>query len=130
MKLRLSLASARLAETLPRRRLSAAKTSRAQHRCRHPTTVPPRRPSTATNAYAIMAWYDEDSWATAMFAPKSSTIIFTFLFAVLLPVFLHQFIYRKATPTTLPSFLLIGPSGGGKTAFLTLVRLRCCLREA
>lgn len=69
-----------------------------------------------------MAWYDEDSWATAAFAPKGSTIAVTFLLAVLLPILLHQFIYRKATPTTLPSFLLIGPSSGGKTAFLTLVR--------
>ena len=69
-----------------------------------------------------MAWYDEDSWATAAFAPKASTIVFTFLVAVLLPILLHQFIYRNATPTALPSFLLLGPSGGGKTAFLTLVR--------
>ncbi|KAF1976340.1 P-loop containing nucleoside triphosphate hydrolase protein [Bimuria novae-zelandiae CBS 107.79] len=67
-----------------------------------------------------MAWYDEDSWATAAFAPRGSTIAITFLLAVLLPVLLHQFLYRKATPTTLPSFLLIGPSGSGKTAFLTL----------
>ena len=69
-----------------------------------------------------MAWYDEDSWATAAFAPKGSTIIVTFLIAILLPILLHQFLYRKATPTTLPSFVLLGPSGGGKTAFLTLVR--------
>ncbi|KAJ4291690.1 hypothetical protein N0V90_009585 [Kalmusia sp. IMI 367209] len=67
-----------------------------------------------------MAWYDEDSWATAAFAPKASTIAVTFVLALLLPILLHTFIYRKATPTTLPAFLLIGPSGGGKTAFLTL----------
>ncbi|KAL5401649.1 hypothetical protein PMIN03_011323 [Paraphaeosphaeria minitans] len=67
-----------------------------------------------------MAWYDEDSWATAAFAPKGSTIAVTFLLVVLLPILLHQFLYRKTTPTTLPSFLLIGPSGAGKTAFLTL----------
>ncbi|KAF1960633.1 P-loop containing nucleoside triphosphate hydrolase protein [Byssothecium circinans] len=67
-----------------------------------------------------MAWYHEDSWATAAFAPKPSTIALTFLIAVLLPILLHQFLYRKVTPTTQPTFLLIGPSGGGKTAFLTL----------
>jgi hypothetical protein len=72
-----------------------------------------------------MAWYDEDSWATAAFAPKGPTIAITFLFAVLLPILLHQFLYRTATPAALPSFLLIGPSGGGKTAFLTLVRSSC-----
>lgn len=68
-----------------------------------------------------MAWHDEDSWLTAAFAPKLSTIAFTFILAILLPILLHQFIYRKANPTTLPTFLLIGPSGGGKTALLTLV---------
>ncbi|KAF2242380.1 hypothetical protein BU26DRAFT_534873 [Trematosphaeria pertusa] len=67
-----------------------------------------------------MAWHDEDSWLTAAFAPKLSTIAFTFILAILLPILLHQFIYRKANPTTLPTFLLIGPSGGGKTALLTL----------
>jgi hypothetical protein len=75
-----------------------------------------------------MAWYDEDSWATAAFAPKGSTIAITFLIAVLLPILLHQFIYRNATPTAQPSFLLLGPSGGGKTAFLTLVRFSCTCR--
>jgi signal recognition particle receptor subunit beta len=70
-----------------------------------------------------MAWYDEDSWLTAAFAPNLSTIAVTLLLTILLPILLHQFIYRKATPTALPSFLLIGPSGAGKTAFLTLVSL-------
>lgn len=69
-----------------------------------------------------MAWHDQDSWLTAAFAPKLSTIIVSLLLTLLLPVLLHQFIYRRATPTTLPTFLLLGPSGGGKTAFLTLVR--------
>lgn len=69
-----------------------------------------------------MAWHHEDSWATAALAPRLPTIIFTFVLALLLPILLHHFIYRKATPTELPTFLLIGPSGGGKTAFLTLVR--------
>lgn len=69
-----------------------------------------------------MAWYDEDSWATAAFAPKLSAIIVSFLVAFLVPILLHHFIYRKAAPTAQPTFLLIGPSGGGKTAFLTLVR--------
>jgi hypothetical protein len=74
-----------------------------------------------------MAWYDEDSWFTAAFAPKPSTIALTLLLTVLLPILLHQFIYRKATPTSLPTFLLLGPSGAGKTAFLTLVRAPLCM---
>ncbi|KAF2475754.1 P-loop containing nucleoside triphosphate hydrolase protein [Lindgomyces ingoldianus] len=71
-----------------------------------------------------MAWYDSDSWATAAFAPHLSTIVITLLVAVVLPILLHQFVYKRATPTTLPSFLLLGPSGAGKTAFLTLTERR------
>ncbi|KAF2704295.1 P-loop containing nucleoside triphosphate hydrolase protein [Pleomassaria siparia CBS 279.74] len=67
-----------------------------------------------------MAWYDEDSWLTAAFAPKLSTIVITILVAFLLPVLAHLFLYRKTVSTALPTFLLIGPSGGGKTALLTL----------
>ena len=77
-----------------------------------------------------MAWYDEDSWATAAFSPKPSTIAVTILIVVLLPLLLHQFLYRKVTSTTQPTFLLVGPSGGGKTAFLTLVRPSSCLRKS
>lgn len=70
-----------------------------------------------------MAWYDEDSWLTAAFSPNLTTIIITFLFALGLPILLHAFLYRKAAASTsLPTFLLVGPSGGGKTAFTTLVR--------
>jgi signal recognition particle receptor subunit beta len=70
-----------------------------------------------------MAWYDEDSWLTAAFAPRLSTVAVALTLTLLLPVLLHLFIYRRATPTTLPSLLLLGPSGAGKTALLTLVRL-------
>jgi len=77
-----------------------------------------------------MAWYDEDSWLTAAFAPNPSAIAFTLLLAIVLPLLLHQFIYRKAAPTTLPTFLLIGPSGAGKTALLTLVGPPPCLAAA
>ncbi|KAH7121000.1 signal recognition particle receptor beta subunit-domain-containing protein [Dendryphion nanum] len=67
-----------------------------------------------------MAWHDENSWLTAAFAPKLSTIAISLFVALFLPILLHTWIYRKATPTTLPAFLLVGPSGAGKTAFLTL----------
>jgi signal recognition particle receptor subunit beta len=71
-----------------------------------------------------MAWYDEDSWLTAAFAPKPLTIVVTLLITILLPILLHQFLYRQAAPTALPTFLLVGPSGAGKTALLTLVSSR------
>lgn len=70
-----------------------------------------------------MAWYDEDSWLTQALSPKLSTILVTFAVALLLPILLHYFLYRKAASETgLPTFLLVGPSGGGKTALTTLVR--------
>ncbi|ORY10350.1 signal recognition particle receptor beta subunit-domain-containing protein [Clohesyomyces aquaticus] len=67
-----------------------------------------------------MAWYDEDSWATAAFAPRLATMALTLALVLVLPILLHQFVYRRVTPTALPTFLLVGPSGAGKTALLTL----------
>ncbi|KAF2125046.1 P-loop containing nucleoside triphosphate hydrolase protein [Dothidotthia symphoricarpi CBS 119687] len=67
-----------------------------------------------------MAWYDEDSWLTAALSPNLSTIFISLLVAIVLPILLHTFLYRKVTPTNLPTFLLVGPSGSGKTAFTTL----------
>ncbi|CAI6337444.1 unnamed protein product [Periconia digitata] len=68
-----------------------------------------------------MAWYDEDSWATAAFAPKLSTIIVVGLITFLVPIFLHYLAYRRAAASAKATkgILLIGPSGAGKTAFLT-----------
>lgn len=68
-----------------------------------------------------MAWYDEDSWLTAAFSPSLTTIIITIIVAVGLPILIHTFLYRQAAAATnQPTFLLVGPSGGGKTAFTTL----------
>ncbi len=95
---------------------------------RHLPTPSPHRSCSPAQTLATnktpargMAWYDEDSWATAAFAPRPATIVFTFLLVVLLPILLHQCLYSKVKATTLPTFLLMGPSGGGKTALLTLV---------
>ena len=68
-----------------------------------------------------MVWHDADSWLTLAFGPHLSTIVVTLVIALILPVLLHQFIYRRQTPASLPTFLLVGPSGAGKTAFLTFV---------
>ena len=74
-----------------------------------------------------MAWYDQDSWLTWAFAPKLSTIALSLFLVILLPILLHQYLYKKQTTTHLPSILLVGPSGAGKTALATLVRFleRC-----
>lgn len=69
-----------------------------------------------------MAWYDQDSWLTAAFSPNLSTILITIVVALGLPLLLHAFLYKKASAATkIPTFLLLGPSGAGKTAFATLV---------
>ncbi|KAF1843546.1 uncharacterized protein K460DRAFT_288871 [Cucurbitaria berberidis CBS 394.84] len=69
----------------------------------------------------MAAWHHPDSWLTAAFSPNLSTILITFIVALGLPILLHSFLYRKAAASTnVPTFLLVGPSGGGKTAFTTL----------
>jgi len=68
-----------------------------------------------------MAWYDQDSWLTAAFSPNLTTIFITLIVALGLPIIVHAVLYRKAAAAAqIPTFLLVGPSGGGKTAFTTL----------
>jgi signal recognition particle receptor subunit beta len=70
-----------------------------------------------------MAWYDQDSWLTAAFSPNLTTILISLIVALGLPIIIHTILYKNAAAAaTLPTFLLVGPSGGGKTAFTTLVR--------
>lgn len=70
-----------------------------------------------------MAWYDQDSWLTAAFSPSLSTIIITIIIAFGLPILIHSILYKQAVASTnQPTFLLVGPSGAGKTAFTILVR--------
>ena len=56
-------------------------------------------------------------------SPTPLAIGVAVLLVLSIPLFLHLLIYRSTASTTLPSFLLIGPSGAGKTALLTLVRI-------
>ena len=42
-----------------------------------------------------MAWYDEDSWATALFAPTPQMIGITLLVAILLPILIHTLLYKS-----------------------------------
>ncbi|KAH6624170.1 putative signal recognition particle protein [Chaetomium sp. MPI-SDFR-AT-0129] len=56
----------------------------------------------------------------AAFTPSPTVIGIGLLIVLLVPVLLHV-LYSATTPyTTLPSVLLLGPSGAGKTALLTL----------
>jgi len=54
-------------------------------------------------------------------SPSISAILVTFLIALTLPLLLHSYYYRTREAANLPAFLLVGPSGAGKTALLTLV---------
>jgi len=48
-------------------------------------------------------------------------ILVTVLFALGCPLLLHYLLYRKAAAPTSGAFLLLGPSGAGKTALFTLL---------
>ncbi|KAK4971840.1 hypothetical protein LTR28_013099 [Elasticomyces elasticus] len=60
------------------------------------------------------------TWLTWAFSPSVSAIALTLLVALLLPLLIHTYLYRTRSSTTLPTFLLVGPSGAGKTSLLTL----------
>jgi signal recognition particle receptor subunit beta len=63
-------------------------------------------------------WEDLLTW---MFSPNWSTIILAVIVAFTLPVLIHGYLYKKAVAKEVPRFLLMGPSGAGKTSLLTLV---------
>ena len=58
---------------------------------------------------------------SALMGPSPLAILIGTLVALSLPLLLHLYIYRSSNRTTLPAFLLVGPSGAGKTTFLTHV---------
>jgi signal recognition particle receptor subunit beta len=62
-----------------------------------------------------------EAWMTWAFSPTISAILVTLLISLLSPLLIHFYLYRKAASKELPTFLLIGPSGAGKTSLLTLV---------
>ena len=70
-----------------------------------------------------------ERWMTWAFSPTISAILVAFLISLLSPILIHTYLYRKAATIELPSFLLLGPSGAGKTGLQTRVGklhvLRC-----
>ncbi len=64
---------------------------------------------------------------TKAWGPSLPVIIVTALVAFLLPILLHTWLYRTRAPTSLPAFLVIGPSGAGKTSLLTLASLQSAM---
>ena len=65
--------------------------------------------------------HPQNDWLTWAFSPAISAILVTLLISLLSPILIHYYLYRKASAKESPTFLLIGPSGAGKTALLTLV---------
>lgn len=63
----------------------------------------------------------DDSWTAWSFSPSVSAILVTFAISITLPILLHYFLYRTTAPKQIPTILLLGPSGGGKTTLLTSV---------
>ena len=78
-----------------------------------------RQPTLTTNMALNGTW--DDSWTAWSFSPSVSAILVTFAISITLPILLHYFLYRTAAPKQIPTILLLGPSGGGKTTLLTSV---------
>jgi signal recognition particle receptor subunit beta len=64
---------------------------------------------------------DLQSFLTTLLQPSMPVVILGLLVVFLVPLFLHLFLSRQGTYTSLPSLLLLGPSGAGKTSLLTLL---------
>ena len=64
-----------------------------------------------------------EEWASYLMGPTPIAIIVTILLVLSIPIILHVLIYRSESSSSLPTILLIGPSGAGKTSLLTLVRM-------
>ena len=60
---------------------------------------------------------------SSLLEPTPSVILITILVVLFVPILLHLLLFRSPTRTALPTFLLLGPSGAGKTSLLTLVSI-------
>ncbi|ORY70033.1 signal recognition particle receptor, beta subunit [Pseudomassariella vexata] len=56
-----------------------------------------------------------------LLTPSAPIFIVGALIVLLVPILVHFFVVRTTPYTTLPTILLVGPSGAGKTSLLTLV---------
>lgn len=67
-------------------------------------------------------WSDQDGILTRLLSADPLTILIAFVVAFGLPILLHQYLYQtRKAGSVLPQFLLLGPSGAGKTSFFSLV---------
>ena len=70
-----------------------------------------------------MAWSAPEGWLTRLFSGDPVVIGLAFLISILLPLLVHLYFYAtsKAASET-PSFVLLGPTGAGKTSLLNLLQ--------
>ena len=64
---------------------------------------------------------DPNAWLTALLTPSPQTFLITFLAVLILPSLGHFIFFRQRRPKFLPTVVLLGPTGAGKTALLTSV---------
>lgn len=62
------------------------------------------------------------SFMTSLFNPSLPVLVAAAFVIFLTPLFLHLFVFNSRAATNLPTFLLVGPAGGGKTSLMTAVR--------
>ncbi|KAK0353571.1 hypothetical protein LTR59_008069 [Friedmanniomyces endolithicus] len=62
-----------------------------------------------------------EDWLTWTLSPSLSAILVTLIFSLTLPILIHTYLYKRAVAKELPTFLLLGRSGAGKTSLLTLL---------
>lgn len=80
----------------------------------------PNQPTMSSQA----GWNSVTGIATKLLDGSPLAIFIAIIITFGVPVFLHVVFYRAAASPPSCNFLLLGPSGAGKTAFTTLV---CCL---
>lgn len=68
-----------------------------------------------------IGWNSLEGILTNLLDGNLIAIVVAVVFTFSLPVLLHFFLYRKRASPGCSNFLLLGPSGAGKTAVFSLV---------
>ncbi|KAI9824949.1 MAG: hypothetical protein M1826_007201 [Phylliscum demangeonii] len=69
-----------------------------------------------------MSWSSKaQTWASVLLGPSLLAVVISTIIAISLPLVVHFLLYRPSSATSLPTFLILGPRGAGKTSFVTLL---------
>lgn len=74
-------------------------------------------------SHVNMPWHSFEPIITSLLDGSPLAIAITALIAFGLPILLHLVFYKSVASPPSRNFLLLGPSGAGKTALLSLVRV-------